>query len=143
MSSATLEEFSRKPPNIDLAEGQYIVPIKLDEDSASLSAILLNDDYYALVRQQHNEKNLPFANPAALIPLKARACLDFMERAAKGEKGKGKEIAKHRTDVFRIAATPPVKRDRPFPDPFKRICESFFPRFPPKTKNSGKRFTPG
>jgi hypothetical protein len=68
-----IEIFSRKPSNVDLAEGQQIVPIKLDADSASLSAILLNDDYYELVRQQHNEKNLPFANPAALIPLKARA----------------------------------------------------------------------
>ena len=68
-----IEIFSRKPSNVDLAEGQQIVPIKLDADSASLSAILLNDDYSELVRQQHNEKNLPFANPAALIPLKARA----------------------------------------------------------------------
>jgi hypothetical protein len=57
-----IEIFSRKPEGIDLAEGQHIVPVKLDEDSASLSAILLNDDYYSLVRQQHNEeKNLPFA----------------------------------------------------------------------------------
>lgn len=84
-----IEIFSRKPANIDLAEGQYIVPIKLDQDSASLSAILLNDDYYALVRQQHNEeKNLPFANPAGLIPLKARAWLDLTERAAQGDTGK-------------------------------------------------------
>jgi hypothetical protein len=73
-----------------------------------LSAILLNDDYYSLVREQHNEeKNLPFANPAALIPLKSRAYLDLAERAAKGEKVKGEDIAKHRTDVFRIAATLP------------------------------------
>jgi len=71
---AMIEIFSRKPAGMDLAEGQHIVPIKLDQDSASLSAILLNDDYYSLVREQHNEeKDLPFANPAALIPLKARA----------------------------------------------------------------------
>jgi hypothetical protein len=31
---AMMEIFSRKPANIDLAEGQHIVPIKLDEDSA-------------------------------------------------------------------------------------------------------------
>jgi hypothetical protein len=56
---AMIEIFSRKPANIDLAEGQHIVPIKLDEDSVSLSAILLNDDYYELVRQQ---LSLVFAN---------------------------------------------------------------------------------
>jgi hypothetical protein len=38
------EIFSRKPFNFGLAEGQQIVPIKLDADSASLSAILLTDD---------------------------------------------------------------------------------------------------
>jgi len=84
-----IEIFSRKPSNIDLAEGQTVVPIKLDDDSASLSAILLNDDYYALIRDQHNEeKNLPFANPAALIPLKARAYIDLAERAAKRRRTK-------------------------------------------------------
>jgi hypothetical protein len=103
-----IEIFTRKPEGIDLAEGQRVVPLKLDDDSASLSAILLNDDYYSLVREQHNEeKNLPFANPVALIPLKSRAYLDLAERAAKGEKVKGEDIAKHRTDVFRIAATLP------------------------------------
>src|SRR6476659_2779725 len=57
-----IEIFSRKPSNVDLATDQQIVPIKLDANSASLSAILLNGDYYELVRQQHNEeKNLPFA----------------------------------------------------------------------------------
>ena len=44
-----IEIFSRKPSNVDLAEGQQIVPIKLDADSASLSAILLNDDYYEAI----------------------------------------------------------------------------------------------
>ncbi len=55
---AMIEIFSRKPSNVYLAEGQQIVPIKLDADSASLSAILLNDDYYELVRQQHNEEKI-------------------------------------------------------------------------------------
>jgi hypothetical protein len=90
---AMIEIFSRKPEGIDLAEGQHVIPIKLDEGSASLSAILLNDDYYRLVRQQHiEEKNLRFANPAALIPLKARAYLDLSRRAARGELVKSEDI---------------------------------------------------
>ena len=132
---AMIEIFSRKPEGIDLAEGQHVVPIKLDEDSASLSAILLNDDYYDLVRQQHNEeKNLPFANPAALIPLKARAWIDLTERAAKGEKGKGKEIAKHRTDVFRIAATLPGEAGPPIPEAVQKDLRKFLAAFPPENK---------
>ena len=36
--------------------------MKLDADSARLSAILLDDDFYELVKLQHNEeKNLPYA----------------------------------------------------------------------------------
>ncbi len=130
-----IEIFSRKPSNIDLAEGQTIVPIKLDDDSASLSAILLNDDYYALVREQHNEeKNLPFANPAALIPLKARAHLDLAERAAQGEQGRGKDIAKHRTDVFRIAATLPGEAGPAIPGPVQEDLRKFLTAFLPENK---------
>ncbi len=134
---AMIEIFSRKPANIDLAEGQHIVPIKLDEDSASLSAILLNDDFYELVRQQHNEeKNLPFANPAALIPLKARAWLDLTERAAKGEEGKGKDIAKHRNDVFRIAATLPGEAGPTIPGAVQEDLRKFLATFPVENKEA-------
>lgn len=103
---AMLEIFTRKPDGIELDEGQKVVPIKADADFASLSAILLDDAYYNLILEQHNEeKNLPFANPAALIPLKARAWLDLSGRAKIGEKVDEKDILKHRTDVFRIANT--------------------------------------
>jgi len=53
-----IEIFSRRPSHVDLAEGQQIVPIKLDADSASLSAILLHDDYYELVRQHTTKKKI-------------------------------------------------------------------------------------
>ena len=109
---------------------------RIDDDSASLSAILLNDDYYALIRDQHNEeKNLPFANPAALIPLKARAYIDLAERAAKGEKGKGKDIAKHRTDVFRIAATLPGEAGPAIPGTVQDDLRKFLAAFPIENKD--------
>jgi hypothetical protein len=61
---------SGKPFNIDLGEGQEIIPIKLEGEAASLSAILLNDDYYNLIRERHNEeKNLPFANPGNFLSI--------------------------------------------------------------------------
>jgi hypothetical protein len=130
-----IEIFSRKPANIDLTDGQQIVPIKLDEDSASLSAILLNDDYYTLIRDQHNEEtNLPFANPAALIPLKARAHLDLSERAAKGELVKGDDIAKHRTDVFRIAGTLPGEAGPGIPATVQGDLRKFLAMFPPENE---------
>jgi hypothetical protein len=134
---AMIEIFSRKPAGIDLAEGQQIVPIKLDEDSASLSAILLNDDYYSMVRKHHNEeKNLPFANPAALIPLKARAYLDLAERAAKGEPVNTDDIAKHRPDVFRIAATLPGEAGPAIPGAVQEDLRKFLAVFPVQNKEA-------
>jgi hypothetical protein len=130
-----IEIFSRKPSDVDLAEGQQIVPVKLDADSASLSAILLDDAYYGLIRQQHHEeKNLPFANPSALIPLKARAYLDLIERAAKGEKVKTDDIAKHRTDVFRIAGTLPDEAGPALPGSIQEDLKKFLAEFPPENK---------
>ncbi len=126
-----LEIFSRKPSGIELGTGQQIVPVKFDEGSTSLSAILLDDAYYNLIIEHHNEeKNLPFANPAALIPLKARAWLDLSARAQRGEKVEGRDIAKHRTDVFRIAATLPGGAGPGMPDSVKADLRGFLAAFP-------------
>jgi hypothetical protein len=126
-----LEIFSRKPEGIQLDEGQRIIPVKVDESAASLSAILLDDGYYHLILEQHDEeKNLPFANPAALIPLKARAWLDLSARAKNGEKVDEKDIAKHRGDVFRIANTLPGEAGPKLPPSVQEDLKSFFAAFP-------------
>ena len=44
-----LELFSRKPDMLDLAEGAHLTPIPVDEEISSLSAILLDDAYYAFL----------------------------------------------------------------------------------------------
>ena len=44
-----LELFSRAPSGIELAAGSHLTPIPLDEKISSLSAILLDDDYYRFV----------------------------------------------------------------------------------------------
>jgi len=141
---AMIEIFSRKPHGVNLVEGQHIVPVKLDEDSASLSAILLNDDYYSLIRQQHNEeKNLPFANPASLIPLKARAYLDLAERAAKREPVKDDDSPNTGPTFFALARRFPVKQGRRSQGRFKTTCGSFFRNFPLRTRKSGRQFRKG
>ena len=101
-----LELFSREPGIIDLSQEQRVIPVEIDENSAYLSAILLDDDYYALILEHRREDDgLPSVTPEALIPLKARAWIDMTERQRKGEKIDSKDIQKHRTDVFRLGAT--------------------------------------
>lgn len=130
-----LEIFSRKPEGIVLDEGQHLIPVRVDEGSASLSAILMDDAYYNLILEQHDEENnLPFANPAALIPLKAKAWLDLNARAKKSGKIDDKDIAKHRSDVFRIAYTIPGEPGPNLPATIQEDLKSFLAAFPAESE---------
>ena len=81
-----LEFFCRKPDGLFLGEAQNIIPLLVGTDYHSLSAILLNDNYYALIQTHKIVRNgLAFANATALIPLKARAWLDLTNRKRSGE----------------------------------------------------------
>lgn len=103
-----LELFSRNPPGLELAAGQEIVPIRMDSDHHSLSAILLDDDYYRLIQTYYQPADgLRIAGPGALIPLKSRAWMDLSRRKLLGVPIDSRSITKHRNDVFRLAATLP------------------------------------
>lgn len=125
-----LEIFSRAPGGVDLAEGQEIAPIPVDEEGHSLSAILVEDAYHDLLRE-HSERRdgIAFANVTALIPLKAKAWFDLTERQARGEKVDSKDISKHRNDVFRLAGTLPGEPGPTLPPEIRadlsRFVESF------------------
>ena len=83
---AMLELFCRAPEGIELAAGSHLTPIPIDEAVASLSAILLDDDYYAFIQGGRRETNgLPWVGEDRLIPLKAVAWLDLKARQEKGE----------------------------------------------------------
>jgi hypothetical protein len=126
-----LEFFSRKPEGINLAEGQEIVPLPVMAGPHSLSAILLDDDYYSLI-QNHKviRDGLSFANATALIPLKANAWLNLSKRKAGGEKLDSKDIAKHRNDVFRLAGTLPGVPGPQLPKTIVDDLISFLGSFP-------------
>jgi len=128
---AMVEIFSRKPGQINLSEGQRIVPVAADGLSASLSAILLDDDYYRLIID-HRVQNtdLPFIDPVALIPLKARAWLDLTRRRSEGQDVDARDIAKHRSDVFRIAATLPREPGADIPKKISEDLAAFLAAFP-------------
>ena len=125
-----LELFSRRPDGLDLAEGQEITPISAGADHHSLSAILVDDDYYTLIQTHQTVRDgLPFATATALIPLKARAWLDLIKRHGEGQKIDSKDIAKHRNDVFRLAGTLPGEPGAQLPavitDDLVRFLSSF------------------
>lgn len=126
-----LELFCRKPDGIELGDGQVIVPIPAGADQHSLSAILLDEAYYALIRNHSaTQDGLPFANATALIPLKARAWSDLNQRKAAGENIDSKNIAKHRNDVFRLAATLPGEPGPELPSTILADVAQFLGQFP-------------
>lgn len=99
-----LELFSRKPDSLDLTGAPEIIPIPGEDDASSLSAILMDDAYYDIVRNMARvEDGLPMLRPEGLILLKARAWLDLTKRKAQEGKVDGKDIKKHRTDIFRLS----------------------------------------
>lgn len=98
-----LELFSRVPDIFPKGIEGTLTPLPLSESTASLSAILLDDDYYQFILQNGAElRGVQIANEYCLIPLKARAWLDLTERRSEGEAIDRRDINKHRSDVFRL-----------------------------------------
>jgi len=98
-----LELFSRRPDAISLAPNSTLTPIPIDQDIASLSAILLDDGYYALLRSGMTLiDGISVLDIATLIPFKAVAFLNLGRIRQDGGKVDQKDITKHRNDVFRL-----------------------------------------
>lgn len=82
-------------------------PIPVNEDLASLSAILMDDVYYEyLIKTKIIIDGIPTIPAQCLIPLKAKAHLDLKARKDAGDKMvKGDDVRKHRNDVFALVHT--------------------------------------
>jgi hypothetical protein len=129
---AMIELFSRSPEGLDLGDTQEIAPIPVGEKPHSLSAILLDDAYYALIQDhQQVSDGLRFVTATALIPLKANAWLDLTARRQSGEALDSRDIDKHRNDVFRLAATLPDDPASPLADSVLADLARFLEAFPP------------
>lgn len=98
-----IELFCRS--NFELREMTGITPIYIDDEVSSMSAILLNDDYYRILLEGKVVRNgLSVLRPEYLILFKAKAYLDLKQRKDSGEAVDSKNISKHKKDILRIAA---------------------------------------
>lgn len=102
----TLELFSRVPDGVNFVPPGHLTPIPMDEQVSSLSAILLDEDYYQFVLQGRRNKNgLPsWVGEDRLIPLKALAWMELRERVQQGEVMDSKKVNKHLADVVQLSA---------------------------------------
>jgi len=124
-----LELFSRQPDVLQVADGSHLTPLPVEEDASSLSAILLDNDYYDFIRAGRQEiDGLPMVGAAQLIALKARAWLDLTERAGRGEQIDSKTIKKHKNDVFRLYQILDPASDPKAPENVKKDIREFISR---------------
>lgn len=98
-----LELFSRRLDELELSGDAHLTPIPVDDEISSLSAILLDDDYYHFLRNNRIVRaGLSVASPAALIVLKAKAWMDLNLRRQNGEPVDSHNIRKHKGDIARL-----------------------------------------
>lgn len=82
-----------------------LVPLHIDDSVSSLSAILLNEDYYRLLIEGRTViDGISILSASYLIPFKVKAWLDLREKQSSGTHVDSRDIKKHRNDVLRIAA---------------------------------------
>lgn len=93
-----LELFSRIPDNIRFEGQGRFTPIPLDDDLSSLSAILLDDNYYPLILNGRDDLDgLSCLRVEYIIILKAKAWLDLHQRKADSRK-----VNRQKNDVIRL-----------------------------------------
>lgn len=134
-----VELFSRKPDAIYLADNARFTIIPSEEDISSLSAILMDDDYYRFTLENCiTIGTLNRANALALVCLKAKAFLDLTQRKNSGKRIDSRTINKHRSDVFRLAATLSGLDQIELPESIQRDMRLFVEGLevdPPQTKD--------
>lgn len=97
-----IELFSRKPDYLKTLDTR-LAPIHVSDDVISLSAILLNEEYYSLIAQGALEiGGVSVLKLESLVLFKMKAWLDLTERKQIGEQIDSYSIKKHKNDVIRL-----------------------------------------
>ena len=122
-----LELFSRVPDGLKYVAPGHLTPIPMDEQISSLSAILLDDEYYQFVLAGRNNKHgMPsWVGEDRLIPLKAAAWMEMSARARAGEAIDSKKINKHLSDVVQLSALLKPDQRIEMPEKLKANLQAF------------------
>lgn len=140
---AMLELFSRQPDAIEVSGESVLTPIPVDDEVSSLSAILLDEDYYRWIHDGKIEiQGVTLVRAEHLIPLKARAWLDLRSRRDAGEQVDSRSIGKHKRDVFSLIQIIDPAALRDLPDQVRTDINRFIDEVkaePPDLKSLGIR----
>lgn len=125
--------------NLDFRATKDIDMILLIENSdevSSLSAIMLNDDYYGFMMSGRTiVDGVGILGAEHLIPFKMRAWLDLCRRKSGGEHVNTADIKKHKNDVFRLMNVINPDEIIPAPEAVKEDVRQFIARMPEERIN--------
>ena len=123
---AVIELFARRPDTLVLSDDAHLSPIPVEEEVISLSAILLDDNYFeALQEARRVVEDISLVDQRILIPFKARAFLDLSRRKRNGEDVDPRHIRKHRDDVFRLVQLLPGDGEHVLAHPLRTDLDKF------------------
>lgn len=125
---AMLELFTRRA--VDWIDQEAVLePLPLGEDISSLSAIILNESYYQMVRQGSEQvEGVTVLGAEYLIPLKAKAWLDLSQAQMERHIDK-RDISKHKKDIVRLATLLSAGKKRILPEEVKKDMEQFLEEY--------------
>lgn len=98
-----IELFSRRPDfQIDNPE-IHLTPLPVSDEISSLSAIMLDDNYYRLMLDgRRTVDGVSVLGAEYLMLFKMKAWLDLREKKAAGIHVNERDMKKHKNDVFRL-----------------------------------------
>lgn len=103
-----MELFSAQPLGVELPEESTYTQLKIEDEYISLSALLMNSEYYRLIQiGKEIKEGVTILRPEYLIVFKAKAWMELIDRKAAGDDVDSSDIKKHVEDVFRLLALLP------------------------------------
>jgi hypothetical protein len=131
---AKLEICARRP--MEAPANLRVMRIPAGEDVSSLSAILLDSEYYDLVYNDRRViEGVSTVSGACLIPLKVKAWLTLSANKAGGRHVDQKDIDKHRNDVFRLLLSLAPADKLVLADAIRTDLQTFIDRLPPDSRD--------
>lgn len=109
---AMIELFSRRPDFQMAHMDIHLTPLPVSDEISSLSAIMLDDNYYQLMLTGRRVVDgVSVLDAEYLILFKAKAWLELTQKKASGVHVNSDDVKKHKNDVFRLyALVEPEKR---------------------------------
>ena len=120
-----IELLSRHPDALGEPKGLTIEPLPIDGEQSSLSAIIMDDDYYQFtIEHSLLTDEIRHADSAALVALKTRAYLNLIQDKQNGKHVNSKDIRKHRSDVLKNVVIM-TEDEIPAPSSFVKCVKEF------------------